>query len=207
MGEGLDRPSLVPFADLAADTSRTVNLDSSRWAISTRRAGASLPPGRCRCEGQAHVSSCRGAGRRRHHPRRRVDIPPRLDVNVELLHRLPDVWSADFPPADSHRVLAASCGGGGGGGGGSAAEGDQVDSVEGVESRMSATVQIVVTNSFIDPEVGLQMYVAGKGSGFIIDPAGIAVTDGSVVAGAATLEVSIPGQERPRNAVVLSAAL
>lgn len=41
----------------------------------------------------------------------------------------------------------------------------------------SATVQIVATNSFIDPEVGLQMEVAGKGSGFIIDPAGIAVTN------------------------------
>lgn len=93
-------------------------------------------------------------------------------------------------------LVALSCGDSGDGGGG----GDPVRSLEEVES---ATVQIVATGSFIDPEVGLQTDVAGKGSGFIIDPAGIAVTNNHVVAGAATLEVFVPGQEGPRNGVVL----
>lgn len=94
-------------------------------------------------------------------------------------------------------LVALSCGGDGNG---SAGGGKPVDSIEGVES---ATVQIVATGSFIDPDIGLQTDAAGAGSGFIIDPSGIAVTNNHVVAGAATIEVFISGQERPRNAVVL----
>ncbi|MCA9986530.1 MAG: trypsin-like peptidase domain-containing protein [Anaerolineales bacterium] len=75
-----------------------------------------------------------------------------------------------------------------------------VNSLEGVQS---AVVQIVAQGSFVDPEFGLMLNAAGSGSGFIIDPSGIAVTNNHVVTGAAFLEVYIQGEDRPRNARVL----
>jgi serine protease Do len=70
----------------------------------------------------------------------------------------------------------------------------------------SATVQIEAQGSFIDPEVGLQLNVAGRGSGFIIDESGIAVTNNHVVTGAAFLKVWVAGETEPRNARVLGAS-
>lgn len=67
----------------------------------------------------------------------------------------------------------------------------------------NATVQIVAEGTFIDPEFGLLMNAAGSGSGFIIDPEGIAVTNNHVVTGAAMLKVYVGGEDRPRNARVL----
>jgi serine protease Do len=75
-----------------------------------------------------------------------------------------------------------------------------VDSVEGVES---ATVDIVATGTFADPEMGMQFDQAGGGTGFIVDPSGIVVTNNHVVTGAATLEVHVDGEDRPQNARVL----
>ena len=75
-----------------------------------------------------------------------------------------------------------------------------VNSLEGVQS---AVIQVVAQGSFVDPEFGLQLNTAGSGSGFIIDPSGIAVTNNHVVTGAAFLEVYIQGEEQPRNARVL----
>jgi serine protease Do len=68
---------------------------------------------------------------------------------------------------------------------------------------LQATVQIEGQGSFIDPEFGLQLNSAGRGSGFIIDPSGIAVTNNHVVTGAAFLQVWVPGEDQPRNARVL----
>ena len=76
-----------------------------------------------------------------------------------------------------------------------------VNTLEGVQS---AVVQIVAQGSFVDPEFGLQLNAAGSGSGFIIDPSGIAVTNNHVVTGAAFLEVFIAGEDRPHNARVLA---
>lgn len=104
-------------------------------------------------------------------------------------------------------LLAAACGGGDGDDGGSAGTGgDAADSgaVSNLDDVASATVQIVATGSFVDPEVGLQADVAGAGSGFLIDSSGIAVTNNHVVTGAATLDVFVGGEEDPRNAVVLA---
>jgi serine protease Do len=70
----------------------------------------------------------------------------------------------------------------------------------------NATVQIEAQGSFIDPEVGLQLNVAGRGSGFIIDESGIAVTNNHVVTGAAFLKVWVAGEAEPRNARVLGAS-
>jgi S1-C subfamily serine protease len=66
-----------------------------------------------------------------------------------------------------------------------------------------ATIQIESQGTFIDPQVGLVVNGAGRGSGFIIDPSGIAVTNNHVVTGAALLKVWVGGDPTPHNAKVL----
>ncbi|MCB9127873.1 MAG: trypsin-like peptidase domain-containing protein [Ardenticatenales bacterium] len=75
--------------------------------------------------------------------------------------------------------------------------------VNNVQDVKSAVVQIVAEGSFTDAQVGEQLNVAGSGSGFIIDPSGIAVTNNHVVTGAALLRVYVAGESTPRNARVL----
>jgi serine protease Do len=98
------------------------------------------------------------------------------------------------PTAPPSAEATASAGGG--------AQG-AVRSLDGVES---ATIQIVAQGSFVDPEFGLQLNAAGAGSGFLVDPSGIAVTNNHVVTGAATLEVFVGGEDDPVNARVLGAS-
>jgi len=57
----------------------------------------------------------------------------------------------------------------------------------------NATIQIESEGTFIDPEFGYLANAAGRGSGFIIDPSGIAVTNNHVVTGAALLKVWVGG--------------
>ena len=71
------------------------------------------------------------------------------------------------------------------------------------QEAIGATVQIVAQGSFMDPEFGMQYNSAGAGTGFIIDPSGIAVTNNHVVTGAAFLQVYIQGEDEPLNARVL----
>ena len=75
--------------------------------------------------------------------------------------------------------------------------------VSSLDDIQSALVQIEAQGTFIDPEVGLQVNAAGRGSGFIIDPSGIAVTNNHVVTGAALLQVWVGGENEPRNARIL----
>jgi serine protease Do len=75
-----------------------------------------------------------------------------------------------------------------------------VSDLEGVET---ATVQIEAQGTFVDPEFGLIPNAAGRGSGFLIDPSGLAVTNNHVVTGAALLKVWVGGESEPRNARVL----
>ncbi len=77
------------------------------------------------------------------------------------------------------------------------------DAVAALEDVKSAVVQIVAQGSFMDPEVGEQLNAAGAGSGFFIDPSGIAVTNNHVVTGAAILKVMVAGEDKPRNAKIL----
>jgi serine protease Do len=71
----------------------------------------------------------------------------------------------------------------------------------------SATIQIEAQGTFQDPQVGLVVNGAGRGSGFIIDPSGIAVTNNHVVTGAALLKVWVGGdKEKVYNARVLGAS-
>ncbi|HET7011375.1 MAG TPA: S1C family serine protease [Anaerolineales bacterium] len=81
-------------------------------------------------------------------------------------------------------------------GGGSGA----VSSLDGVKS---ATIQIEAQGTFIDPEFGMIANAAGRGSGFIIDPSGIAVTNNHVVAGSALLRVYVGGEDEAKNATIL----
>jgi serine protease Do len=95
-------------------------------------------------------------------------------------------------------ALTAACGGGSdepGGGGDS--------DIESFDEVQSAVIRIETTGTFRDPEVGLANG-SGSGSGFIISPDGLAVTNNHVVAGAATLEVFIGGdQDKSYNATIL----
>jgi serine protease Do len=78
--------------------------------------------------------------------------------------------------------------------------------VQSLQDVKSAAIQIEAQGSFVDPQVGLQLNVAGSGSGFIIDESGIAVTNNHVVTGAALLRVWVGGESEPRNARVLGAS-
>ncbi len=79
----------------------------------------------------------------------------------------------------------------------------QSEAVSNVDEVKNATIQIEAQGTFVDPEFGLQVNSAGRGSGFIIDPSGIAVTNNHVVAGAALVKVWVGGESTPRNARVL----
>ena len=63
-------------------------------------------------------------------------------------------------------------------------------------------IRIETDGTIRDPEIG-QTSNAGAGSGFIIDPSGIAVTNNHVVTGAATIKVFVNGSAQPKAARVL----
>jgi serine protease Do len=78
--------------------------------------------------------------------------------------------------------------------------------VTSLEDVKSAVVQIEAQGSFRDPLFGKQLNVAGRGSGFLIDSSGLAITNNHVATGAAFLKVWVGGETRARNARVLGAS-
>ena len=75
--------------------------------------------------------------------------------------------------------------------------------VKDIEGAKAATIQVEAQGSFVDPEFGQLLNTAGRGSGFIIDPSGIAVTNNNVVTGAALIKVWVGGSTQPLNARIL----
>lgn len=84
-----------------------------------------------------------------------------------------------------------------------AAEGAGPTAAGSFQEIKDAIIQIEAQGSFVDPAEGLQLNAAGRGSGFIIDDSGIAVTNNHVVTGAAILQVWVGGEDEPRNAKIL----
>jgi serine protease Do len=75
---------------------------------------------------------------------------------------------------------AIGCGGGGGG-----------KLASDWSNAENAVVRIVAHGSFVSPEEGSQMNAVFSGSGFIIDPSGICVTNNHVVTGSSYLDVYV----------------
>jgi len=75
--------------------------------------------------------------------------------------------------------------------------------IRSLDDVRKAVVQIEAQGSFVSPSEGTVFNVAGRGSGFIIDESGIAVTNNHVVTGSALLKVFVNGESRPRNARIL----
>lgn len=78
--------------------------------------------------------------------------------------------------------------------------------VTSLDEVKQATIQIEAQGSFEDPHEGLMLNVAGRGSGFIIDSSGIAITNNHVVTGAAFIKVWVAGEDEPYNARVIGAS-
>jgi len=77
------------------------------------------------------------------------------------------------------------------------------DAVADLADVRGAVVQIEAVGTFVDPAEGTKFNAAGRGSGFIIDPSGIAVTNNHVVTGGGLYKVYLDGEDEPRNAKVL----
>lgn len=82
-------------------------------------------------------------------------------------------------------------------------QGSAGEEVETLEDAQKAVIQIEAVGTFVDPSEGMQQNVPGYGSGFIIDPSGIAVTNNHVVTGGALFKVYVEGKDKPVNARVL----
>lgn len=107
-------------------------------------------------------------------------------------------------------LLLSACGGGGGdassgsgeasGAAPSAAAGGAATSQLEVQP---AIIQIVADGDYVPFGEGQAVQSSGAGSGFIIDPSGIAVTNAHVVEGAGSIQVFIGGDDKPVNARIL----
>jgi S1-C subfamily serine protease len=76
--------------------------------------------------------------------------------------------------------------------------------INSIPDAQQAIIQIEAQGSFVDPQFGQVYNSAGRGSGFIIDPSGLAVTNNHVVTGSGLLKVWVGGdQSKTYNARVV----
>jgi S1-C subfamily serine protease len=75
-------------------------------------------------------------------------------------------------------------------------------SIDSLRDAKEAVVRIVTQGAFKYPDFGT-FEETSSGSGFVIDPSGIAVTNNHVVTGAAVVEVYFSGDPEPKRAKVL----
>ena len=76
--------------------------------------------------------------------------------------------------------------------------------VTSLDDARNAVIQIQAEGTFVNPDFSVSYNEAGFGSGFIVDPSGLAVTNNHVVTGAALLKVWIGGDtEKEYNAKVI----
>jgi serine protease Do len=80
---------------------------------------------------------------------------------------------------------------------------EESGAISSISEARSGVIQIQAEGTFIDPEFGLQLNSAGRGSGFIIDPSGIAVTNNHVVTGSALIKVRLADDNDWTNARIL----
>lgn len=88
---------------------------------------------------------------------------------------------------------------------GSSPEESEVGAISTLDEARNAVIQIVSEGTFVNPDFSVSYNTAGFGSGFIIDPSGLAVTNNHVVTGAALLKVYIGGDTtKTYNAKVIA---
>ncbi|MEZ4716399.1 MAG: S1C family serine protease [Caldilineaceae bacterium] len=104
-------------------------------------------------------------------------LPARVDAATGLAQRLPPVTPRE-ETSDSEPIST-------------------------LEDAYTAVVQIEAVGTFEDPAEGLQLNAAGRGTGFIIDESGVAVTNNHVVTGGGLYRVFVDGYDEPLNARVL----
>ena len=78
--------------------------------------------------------------------------------------------------------------------------------ISSLDELEKAVVYIEAQGSYREPAEGWQVNAGGSGTGFLIDPSGIAVTNNHVVAGSATLKVWLSDDLNPRTARVIGVA-
>jgi serine protease Do len=98
-------------------------------------------------------------------------------------------------------LALTACGGGGSSGSSASLEAGQAASS--YQQAQAAVVRFVADGELIDPSTGEGQTGGWSGSGFIIDPSGIAVTNAHVAEGAATLKAYVGSSTTPVIAKVL----
>jgi serine protease Do len=84
---------------------------------------------------------------------------------------------------------------------------DQSESgaITSLDGAKNAVIQIVSEGTFVNPDFSVSYNSPGSGSGFIIDPSGLALTNNHVVTGAALLKIWIGGEtDKTYNAKVIA---
>jgi serine protease Do len=77
--------------------------------------------------------------------------------------------------------------------------------ISSLDEAKNAVIQIVSEGTFVNPDFSVSYNFAGTGSGFIIDPSGLAITNNHVVTGAALMKVWIGGEtDKNYNAKVIA---